>query len=70
MESADLLLAYDWPYDEPFLARLGRSLRAAGPEISPVPNGQLSYQCGPEELVFDWMGAYGAVPMIFKRRMS
>ncbi len=30
METADLLLAYDWPYDEPFLARLGRSLRAAG----------------------------------------
>ena len=30
LETADLLLAYDWPYDEPFLARLELSLRAAG----------------------------------------
>lgn len=40
METADLLLAYDWPYDEPFLARLGRSLRAAGRSLVTVsPQG-------------------------------
>ncbi len=40
----------------------------AGPEMSLIPNGPLPYDCGTEELVLDWAGAYGTVPMIFKRQ--
>jgi hypothetical protein len=34
--AADLLLAYDWPYDEPFLGRLDQTLRACGRSLVSV----------------------------------
>lgn len=36
LATADLLLAYDWPYDEPFLARLEHNLRTAGRSLVAV----------------------------------
>jgi len=41
LETADLLVAYDWPYDAPFLALLDRHLRALGRTLVTV---------GPERL--------------------
>jgi len=34
--AADLLVSYDWPYDEPFLDRLDQALRAAGRSLVTV----------------------------------
>jgi hypothetical protein len=34
--AADLLVACDWPYDEPFLDRLEQALRAAGRSLVTV----------------------------------
>jgi len=41
-ETADLLLAYDWPYDAPFLALLERQLSAVGQSLVGVSPQSLS----------------------------
>ena len=41
-ETADLLLAYDWPYDAPFLALLERQLSAVGQSLLGVSPQRLS----------------------------
>ena len=43
---ADLLLAYDWPYDEPFVVLLGEVLQSAGLSLLPVSAERLSGTLG------------------------
>ena len=61
--AADLLLAYDWPYDRPFLSLLHETFAAAGATLLPV---------GPEDLkgAFDRLRAGGSPPRAYLDRAT
>jgi hypothetical protein len=60
---ADLLLAYDWPYDRPFLALLNECFSAAGATLLPV---------GPEDLgtALERLRAGGPAPRAYLDRAT
>jgi hypothetical protein len=61
--AADLLLAYDWPYDRPFLSLLHETFAAAGATLLPV---------GPEDLkgAFDRLRAGASPPRAYLDRAT